>query len=84
MVQYGGSERHVMVRIDDVAMIVSARHAAHHHDPGQQNQMPDKGRIHDRNRYQTQRKSLPSGKAPYMTGGEVQRATADRDFSGDP
>ncbi len=71
MVQYGGSERHVMVRIDDVAMIVSARHAAHHHDPGQQNQMPDKGRIHDRNRYQTQRKSLPSGKAPYMKRGEA-------------
>ncbi len=35
LVQYGGSERNVIVRFDDVAMIVSARQAAHHHDPGQ-------------------------------------------------
>ena len=35
LVQYGGSERNDIVRFDDVAMIVSARQAAHHHDPGQ-------------------------------------------------
>ncbi len=35
LVQYGGSERNVIVRFDDVVMIVSARQAAHHHDPGQ-------------------------------------------------
>ena len=35
LVQYGGSERNDIVRFDDVLMIVSARQAAHHHDPGQ-------------------------------------------------